>query len=378
MKNPLAKLVFILPVIVSFLFLPFASISEAAKTSVKPIHVYVQNKEIKPANAPVIKGGRVYIEFRSVAVALGLSFKYDKVNKIITAQSDDVSYKIDMKNGTTYIDGEPYVYDPANPMIISSGANTLVMTQLFSATQYWTAEYLSEKKSVYISDDLWGKPKKSDLRTIRAIVEKHYSAANSKAVITEFALESWGSYATLSVDVKLPKTEADLLARLEHAEIEMERQEDRTWTLHSINSETEYLDYKALSQKETAVSEPDKSAIKELIKSQYKALDEKNAKAMAALTHSDLSKEDLIELFTWRFQDSTLKNVGYKLEGDPVIVTYSPDQATVYTVFTMKDKDNGQSTYLRFYSLLSVIKASDGKWYVNPEDEIMLGLEKQL
>lgn len=342
----------------------------------KPIRVYVQNKEIKPAVAPVIKGGKVYVEFRSVAVALGLSFNYDKANKVITAQSEDVSYKIDVKKGTAYIDGEPYVYDSANPMIISSGANTLVMTHLFRATDYWSADYLSEKKAVYISDDLWGKPKKRDLRAIRAIVEKHYSAANSKAVITKFALESWGSYATLSVDVKFPKTEADLLARLEHAEIEMERQEDRSWILHNINSETEYLDYKTLSQRETVVSEPDKSAIKELVKSQYKALDEKNAKAMAALTYSDLSNEDLIELFTWRFQDSTLKNVGYKLEGDPVIVSYSPDQAKVYTVFTMKD--NSQSSYLRLYSLLSLIKASDGKWYINPEDEIVFGYEKQL
>ncbi len=377
MKNVLTKYVLILPMIISLVMLPLTSISAAAKPAAKPVRVYVQDKEIKPTVAPVLKGGRVYVEFRSIALALGYSFKYDAVNKIITAESEDVSFKIDVKKGTTYIDGVEYIYDNEYPMIIPSGANTLVVGFLFEATDYWRVEYDSMKKAVIFAEPFWVKPKKSDLRSIRSTIEEYYRTAYGKATITKCELVEWGTYATMSVDVMLPKSETELLDRLEHAGFEMEWQEDNRWIIHDMGSDTEYLDFETLSQKEVVVPEPDKSAIKGLIASHFKALDEKNAEALANLIYSTIkSKDDLIKLYKWDFQREVSKNTGYKLEEEPVIVVYNSDQAKVYTVFSMKEKESSDPVHFRGYYLLSVIKASDGKWYVSLENEVMLGYEK--
>lgn len=379
MKNVLTKYALILPMIFSLILLPLTSISAAAKAkpATNPVRVYVNDKEVKPAVAPAFKGGRTYVEFRSVVKALGFSFNYDKANQIITAKSEDVTFKIDVKNGKTYIDGIEYKYDDKYPMIIPSGANTLVVGLLFEATDYWYVEYASRKNAVIVYDQEFGKPKKSDLLAIRSVIEQHYGTADGHATITKCEMESWGTYVTMLVDVKIPKGGNELLDRMEHATIKMYRQDDNQWAIYDNYSEPEYLDYQTLSQKEAEVPEPDKANIKNLVKSVVKALDEKNAEAMAELEYSDERKEYVVLYYKWRFlKDEEESPVGYTLEEEPVIVRFNADKAMVYTVISMKEKDSGDPVTLRFHYLMSAVKTSDGKWLNNPEDEILLGYEK--
>jgi hypothetical protein len=376
MKSIVTKYAFILSTIILLATLPLTSISAASKPAA-PLRVYVQNKEVKANISPVIKGGRVYVEFRSVAVALGFSFKYDADKQIITAGSEDISFKIDVKKGTTYIDGEKYNLNSKDPMTIPSGANTLVMLHLFNATDYSYAEYNEDTRIVTISENLWRKARTSDLRKIRSEIDKFYKAAYDNATITKYEVSpSTGSYTTIWVDVKLPKNETVLLDRLEHTEFNLERQEDNQWIIQERDVDTEYLDYQSLAQREVAVPEPDKSAIKGLITSYFKAMDEKNAVAVVDLLYSDDSKEDLIKFYKWEFQRDEPKNPGYKIEEEPTIVVYNSNKAMVYTVFSMKEKEKINPVHLQSYYLLPVIKASDGKWYIASEGEVFLGYDK--
>ncbi|MCD9022593.1 stalk domain-containing protein [Cohnella silvisoli] len=360
------------------MLMSLTSVSAATKPIVKPIRVYVQDKEIRPAAAPVIQGGRVYVEFRSVVQALGYKFKYDTVKKVITADSEDASFKIDLKTGATYVNGMRFLYDPKAPMIIASGANTLVLNHLFHATSYLNADYYSDKKILKVYEDPWGKPKKADLRAIRAVIDTHYQTAGGVSSITGFELRSWGTYATVSADVTIRKSGDELLDRIEHATIEMERGNGNRWTIHDIQSETEYLDFKSLLQKEAVVPETDKSAIVALMEASVKALNEENAKELVAILNPDAplgvgisSRGELELVYQYKFLNQDFEYATEKA----AVVSYEPNKATIYVVRTIRDKKNSEQPHFRSYMLLSLVKASDGKWYLNPDSDVMLDYE---
>lgn len=375
MKYIFTKYVFILSIISLLVTLPLTPISAAPKFT-NPIRIYVEDKEIKPTVSPVLKGGRVYVEFRSIALALGFAFKYDTANQVITAGSEDISFKIDIKNGTTYIDGKLYEFNSEEPMTIASGSNTLVMIHLFNATDYTYADYNGANRTVTISENLWREPRTSDFRSIRLVIEQFFKSTYDNATITKYEVSpSWGA-ATVWVDAKIPKNETMLLNHLLHTEFQLERQEDNQWVIQEMYSKTEYLDYKSLARKEVEVPEPDKSSIKRVITSYFKALDEKNAEAIVSLISSDETKEELIKYYNWEFQREISKNTGYKVDEQPIIVTYNSDESMVYTVFSIKEKVSENPVHFRGYYLLPIVKAPDGKWYLSSDNEIMLGYEK--
>src|SRR5690349_11277744 len=126
-----AKTIWLLPLIVAMLFLSSGVASAAVtKSTAKPISLYVQDKLVKPKVAPIVKNGRIYVEFRSVVKALGFTFNYDAAKQVVTAHFEDASFKIELKTGQTYVNGKRFIYEQGVPMIIDSGANTLVMGHL--------------------------------------------------------------------------------------------------------------------------------------------------------------------------------------------------------------------------------------------------------
>ncbi|MFC5470993.1 stalk domain-containing protein [Cohnella suwonensis] len=218
-----AKIIWLLPLIVAMAFMTSGAASAAVnKPATKPIGLYVQDKLVKPTVAPIVKNGRVYVEFRSVVKALGFTFNYDAAKQVITANSEDASFKIELKTGQTYVNGKRFVYDQGVPMIIASGANTLVIGHLFHATEYLYTDYYADKKIVMVYEDPWGKPKKSDVRTIQSVIKKYYADAGASSV-TSIQLKSWGSFVTITADAAFAKGGDVLLNRIEHASIEMER-----------------------------------------------------------------------------------------------------------------------------------------------------------
>ncbi|BBH23247.1 hypothetical protein Back11_45920 [Paenibacillus baekrokdamisoli] len=372
------KSALILPLVIAIMLMSLTSVSAATKPVVKPIRVFVQDKEIRPTAAPVIRGGRVYIEFRSVVQALGFKVKYDAVKKVINADSEDASFMIDLKTGATYVDGKRFVYDLEAPMIIVSGANTLVMNQLFHATSYLGADFYSDTKIVKVYEAPWGKPKKADLRTIQSIITTHFQTTGGASSITGFELQSWGTYVTVSADVTIRKSGDELLDRIEHEIIKMDREDGDHWVIRDIQSVTEYLDFKSLSQKEASVPEVDKSAIVALLEASIKAKNEENAEALVAMLNPDAplglgisSREELLLLLKYRFLK---QDIEYETDKS-TIVSYEPNKATVYVVLTIRDKENGEELHFRSYILLSLVKTSDGKWYLNPNGDVMLDSE---
>lgn len=372
-----AKTVWLLSLIFTMVFMVSGTASAAMnKSATKPISVYVQDKLVKPTVAPIVKNGRIYVEFRSVIKALGFSFNYDAAKQVITAKSEDASFKIELKTGRTYVNGNLFEYDRGVPMIIASGANTLVMGHLFHATNYLYADYYSDTKIVKVYEDPWGMPKKSDVRTIQSVIQKHYADAGASSV-TNFQLKSWGSYVTMTADAAFPKSGNELLARIEHASIEMERGEGGDWTIHDIQSDIEYVDYTSLADKEVAVPETDRAAIQNVLTSTVKALNEKDGKAYAALLNPDalleqgVSKEELELFYQYQFLHLDFKT---ELEDD-VIVAYQQSRATVYDVrlITVNTDDTTLTPYRQF-ALIDLVKASDGKWYLDPGKRIILDL----
>ncbi|WP_341280845.1 stalk domain-containing protein [Paenibacillus sp. FSL H8-0537] len=357
------------------IMMSISSVSAAAVPVEKPIKFYVQGKEIKPVNAPIIRGGRVYIEFRSAVKALGFTFNYDKSRKIITARSEDAFFKIDLNSGTTYVNGRMFRYDWETPAIIESGANTLVLGHLFHATDYLYADYYPDKNIAEVYESAWGKPKKADLRMIRAILDDYYLAVSPAAEITSFELASWGTYVTVSTDVVVPKGNSELLDRIEHATIEMSREEGQSWAIFNISSDIEYLDYESLSQKEVAVPDADKSAIYDTVSANMKALNDENSTDMVILLHPDFwlredspTKEEMEVYFDYSFKSDDFE---YNLE-QATIVSYEPNKAKVYYVYTIKNNEESTENYYRGYALRDLSKSTDGKWYYNLNGYILL------
>ncbi|MGG4142551.1 stalk domain-containing protein [Paenibacillus algorifonticola] len=358
------------------IMMSISSVSAAAVPVEKPIKFYVLGKEIKPVNAPIIRGGRVYVEFRSAVKALGFTFNYDKSRKIITARSEDAFFKIDLYSGTAYVNGVQFIFNGETPTIIESGANTLVLGLLFQPTEYLVAKYDADKRIVNVHESMWPKPKKSDLRIIRFLVESHYQKVNSDIQITSFELESWGTYVTILTDIFIPKKGNELLDRMEHATIRMSNEEGKGWGVYDVASETEYLDYESLSQKEAAVPAKDKSDIYDLLKAIAKALDDENSTALIETINpvywtmeGELTREELDEYYT-----SYFLSYDYRWE-QATIVSYEPNKAKIYLVSTVKNNEEPTEEFARLYELQNVSKAADGKWYWELDSSIVFNSE---
>lgn len=350
------------------------SAATSAQTA-KGIRVYVQNKEIHPRAASMIQGGSVYVEFRSVVQALGFKFKYDAAGKQITATSEDASFKVDLKTKKTFVNGSLYTYDSNFPMVIGSGADALVALSLYSETNYINADYDKANKIVKVYEDLQGKPKKADLKKIQALIKAHYQTLDGFKSIDKLEMKSWGEYTVMLTDVSFRKTETELLDRVEHVALEMEHKPDASWTIHSIEtSDVEYLNYTSLINKEVSVPAADKMAIRELLAAYFKAINDKDMDAELALQDPvNQTAEDeqiLRELREWSTRKFDLKYT----EEQAVIVSYSANQAVVYSVYTLHDNNDPSQFKVRFYSLTSVVKSKD-KWYMDSKEEVALGSE---
>ncbi|CAH1204944.1 hypothetical protein PAECIP111892_02593 [Paenibacillus auburnensis] len=351
--------------------------ASAKAAAAKTIRVYVQDKEIHPRTAPVIQGGKLYVEFRSAVQALGFSFKYDAVKKVITASSEDASFRFDLKAKTAYVNNISFSVT-GTPVFIGSGADIMVLASIFQSTSYINADYDQKQKTLRIYEDLQGKPKKSDLKKIRALLEAHYQTSGGLATIQSLNLESWGTYTTFSADILIHKSGGELLDRIEHSSIEMEHQADKSWTIHNITMDTEYLDYISLAQKEISVPDADKTAIISLLAADYKARNEENIDALLALQNpagqmftDDPGLESMREYLKFTYDRGELKYDGEST----IIVAYEPDRATVYTVFTMVDMADLPLFKLRFFALDSMVKAADGNWYRDIDNDIILDTE---
>ncbi|OKP87663.1 hypothetical protein A3844_09615 [Paenibacillus helianthi] len=270
--------------------------ASAAAPNVKTIRVFVQSKEIHPKAAPILQGGRVYIEFRSVVLALGFKFNYDAAKKVITADSEDTSFKIDLKSGKTFLNGREFTYSKDAPMILGSGANVLVMNHLFNAT--------------------------SNIRV-------NYDAVHKNIVVYQ--------------------------------------------------TEAESVDYLSLANKEAVVPDADKVAIYTLLDKYIQAMNDEDALALMAVdrspeayyTNRNLSKDQVKLLLENNFLKHELKYT----KKQATVVSYGPNKATVYFVYTVSDKDDKSSVIQLFYYLKSVVKASDGKWYLDNKGDTVLHVE---
>jgi len=365
--------------VIALLLLSMNSVAAATTKQAdkqKQIRVFVLDKEIKPAVAPVIKYGSVFVEFRSIVQALGYKFKYDAAKKVITADSEDASFRIDLKTGRTYVNGSMFIWDTNSPMIIASGANTLVNRRLFHAAEYLSTEYYSKTLKVY--EDPWGKPKKADLRAIQSVIDQHYRTLAGFSSITGIELISWGTFVTVSVSVSIKKSGDELLDRIEHATLEMNRGNGNKWTIHNIESETEYLEIESLAQREAIVPEPDKSEIVAALTKYIRALNEENAEDLVGLRNPDMpwtgmtsSKEELILVLKYGFLQEDIERI---IEFS-TIVSYKQNLATLFVVQTRRDKESSDQTRYRSYGLVTVIKASDGKWYLDENGGVLLKSE---
>lgn len=374
-----AKVTWILSLIFTIAFMsPGAASAAANKSATKPISLYVQDKLVKPAVSPVVKNGRIYVELRSVVKALGFAFNYDAAKQVITATSEDAAFKIELKTGRIYVNGNRYVYEQGVPMIIASGANTLVMGILFQATDYLYADYYSDTKVVKVYENPWGKPKKSDVRKMQAIIKKHFADAGASSA-TNIQLQSWGSVVTLTVDAAFSKSENELLDRIEHASVQMKRGSGNVWTIYDIQSDTEYVDYTALANKGVAVPESDQIAIQSLLTATFKALNEEDAKALMALLNPEAplgagiaSREELELVIRYQFLHEEVK---IEPEED-VIVSYQQNRATVYDVRLMTSSIKDDIYRYRQFMLMALIKAPDGNWYLDPNNDLYLDLKE--
>ncbi|MBT2292591.1 hypothetical protein J7E73_26340 [Paenibacillus albidus] len=372
------KSLLILMLIIGLVPLNLTPASAASGLDKRPLQVYVQDKRIHPTQAPVIQNGRVYVEFRSVALALGLKFKYDERKQVITASSEDVIFNIDLKDGITLVNGREVFFD--EPMIIESGINTLVMIHLFNPSEHFNGEYNPRTKTVHVYEDPWGKPKKSDLKAIESFIREHYRKIGYANSVDNLKLESWGEHVTMTADVTIPKNGTGLVDRMEHSTISMNREENHSWSIFEIASETEYLDYKSLSNRQVAVPEADKAAIYSLLEAHAKAINEENADMLIALRNPDIplgegfSSIEEVKFYVeyTLFRDQALE---YTREQNN-IVSYEPNKAVIYEVTRIKDKEHPNYPHVRTYVLTSVVKASDGKWYLNPDEDLGLGSEK--
>ncbi|WP_379136548.1 hypothetical protein [Paenibacillus sp. sgz500958] len=158
----------------------------------------------------------------------------------------------------------------------------------------------------------------------------------------------------------------------------MERQSDNTWMIHTLEAEKEYPEFKTLAQKEAAVPEADKTAIITLLETDIKARNEKNAELLSTLLnpasladYGFTSKEELRSYYEFFFQQQKIQ---YTME-KPVIITYEANKATVYFNRTILEAGNPDSRRLQVVSLVTVVKGSDGGWYLNPLAEISLHSE---
>jgi hypothetical protein len=77
---------------------------------------------------------------------------------------------------------------------------------------------------------------------------------------------------------------------------------------------------------------------------------------------------DYLEIIYQKYEREITKELA-------VIVSYAPDKAIVYTVYTLSDNDDASLFKVRFNKLEPVVKGVDGKWYLNPDEEVMLGSE---
>lgn len=258
--------------------------ASAAASNVKTTRVFVQGNEIHPKAAPIVQGGIMYIEFRSAALALGFKFNYDAAKKLITADSEGTSFKIDLKSGKTFLNGRQFTYSKDAPMILGSGANVLVMDHLFNAT--------------------------SNIRV---------------------------SYDAVHKNVDVYQTESGNLQRLSLA---------------------------------------DKAAIDTLLDKYIQALNDEDALALMAVDRSpeaqytieNLSKDQVKLLLEYNFSKHELKYT----KKQATVVSYGPNRATVYFVYTISDKDDKSSVLELYYYLKSVVKASDGKWYLDHKGDTAL------
>jgi ketosteroid isomerase-like protein len=374
MKNLHIKSVIILSLVIVVLLSSLAPASAATNPSVTKINVFVEGKMIRPTFAPIIRDGKVYVEFRSIVQALGYSFKYDSAKKIITAESPEADFKIkmDLKTESIIINGLPYSFD--NPTMIENGPSTLVRIFMFKELN-WAADYNQTAKRVDIQEDLWGKPSQSDLKEIKSIIEKHYLKPGIQEA-RNIRLESWGSYVTLSADVTIRKSGDELLDRIDHATIEIEHLAKKQWTIHNIESDIEYLDYKSLAQKEATVPEADKAGILTLMDTYWKALNNKDAKTIVALRNPDVplsagisSKEQLIQLYEYELLNSNTK---YTVEHSQ-IVSFQPNKALLYTELIMEYslKAGSKPSRTRYYQLITVVKATDGNWHLSAPNTVL-------
>ncbi|KQO18349.1 hypothetical protein ASF12_06955 [Paenibacillus sp. Leaf72] len=274
-----------------------------------------------------------------------------------------------------YVNGRQFVFDWETPTIIESGANTLVLGHLFQPTEYLVAEYYTDKRIVNVHESMWPKPKKADLRIIRSILESYFQDFNPVAQITSIELESWGTYVTMLTGVFIPKMGNELLDRMEHATIRMSNEEGKGWEIHDVSSEIEYLDYESLSHEEVAVPDKDKSAIYTLVEANAKAIDDENSSALIEMinpvywaSEGSFSKEELNKYYTSVFLNY---DYDYRLE-QATIVSYEPNKAKVYYVSTVKNSEGTTEEFTRLYELQDVSKATDGKWYWEPDSSIMI------
>lgn len=176
-------------------------------------------------------------------------------------------------------------------------------------------------------------------------------------------------------DVSFRKTETELLDRVEHVTLEMEHKPDASWIIHSMETNNiEYLNYTSLINKEVSIPSADKMAIRELLAAYFKAINVKDVDAELALQDpANITAEDEQGLRNLREWSTRKFDLEYT-EEQAVIVSFSANQAVVYSVYTLHDNNDPSNFKVRFYSLTSVVKSKD-KWYMDSKEEVALGRE---
>ncbi|MNS34019.1 hypothetical protein D3C72_661410 [compost metagenome] len=417
MKSNMMRFILITFLSVGLVLTPLLNLNTAAAASSpanKSIRVFVHNKEIHPSSAPIVRYGRVFVELRSILKTLGYTLSYDDKKKVFSAVSEDKTIKVDLKSGKANLSGEAFPNDPKDPYVITGGASTFVDLEFLDYATGLESDWDAVSRTVKVHKSRDGKPLKADIREMNAVIKKMFKSikdGDSKGYLSlinkdsdyEFyeevmsdptLLTKYAGYTSIdnfipindyisaipndmvkkiSANISIPKGPGELLDRVEHVVIYMELDSNYKWTIDYFGSnDTEYLNYRDVLKKEAEVPQADQTAIRAVLDTYFKAINEENVDAAIGTLYTDSSnikevKNDLFRLFA-------LNDLVIKMESMS-IPSYTNNSASIYLIQTNQYTIAGKELELRYYLLLRFIKLPDGNWRMDQNSSVQLDQE---
>lgn len=370
---------------IAFLFL-FASAAQAAPAKDQgKIRVYLDNREIQFAAAPIMKNGVTFVQFRPLFQALDYKVHWNGANKQVTGTYLDQKLQMTIGQKTAYVNGAKTTLQIAP---FTQGGNTLVPLRFVAEATGLPVKWDSKARTVKIDREGATAKAGDEVKKLYHIIEEAGSAKKLDEVMSVFHPESpvlaevkqnyqdqfkndkhvsadvWDvavagtsihAYTSVSLDRIGGPFAWDVTLHYENL---LKKDASGAWKIYDLNLyETEYFLGDKLLEARPVVPEAEQKAIVESIDIQYKGFNEENGPLLMSVIHPE---SVFHEMFQTSIEEGIFDEVNFNLKSEELrTVFFQGEDAVVYA--EESDDADGETIYS---TSLYWLKKTEGKWLI--------------